>query len=159
MIYSTSGGFIQSLKDYDKKKAKAEQWKQRYQDLYYERYEKVRSPLDYDIVKYKKNKKGEMEAIRQIKTRGSYNEQVISNIHEQIERDMENALNEYSKLKVEMENTLDDLKKIDEPLKGILIKRYMEHKKLKEVCQTLDVILDESGLYKFIMKELEKYYN
>ena len=55
--------------------------------------------------------------------------------------------------------TEDDLKKIDEPLKGILIKRYMEHKKLKEVCQTWDVILDESGLYKFIMKELEKYYN
>ena len=159
MIYSTSGGFIQSLKEYDKKKAKAEQWKEKYQDLYYERYEKVRSPLDYDIVKYKKKKDGSMEAIRQIKTGGSFNENVIRDVHERLERDMENALNEYSKLKVEMENTLSDLARIGEPLKGILIKRYLEHKKLREVCATLDVILDESGLHKYIFKELEKYFN
>lgn len=153
MIFSTSGGFIQSLKDYDKKKKKAEEWKERYHDLYYQRYEKIRSPLDYDIVGYKNG-----EPIRQIKRGGSYNEEVVSAIHEKLEKEMEKVLNEYSKLMVEMENTKDELKRIEEPLKGILVMRYLEHKKLKEVCKVSDLFLDESGMHKYIMRELGKYY-
>lgn len=158
MIYSTSGGFIQSLKDYDKKQAKAKQLKEKYQNLHYERYEKIRSPLDYDIVKYKKKKDGTMEAIRQIKSGGSYNESVVRDLQEQLDKEMDEVQNEYSKLIVEMENTREDLKAIKNPLKKILIMRYLEHKKLKEVCKASDLYLDESGMHKYIARELKKYY-
>lgn len=158
MIYSTSGGFIQALKDYERKKAKAEQYKKRYQDLYYERYQKVRSPLDYDIVGYKKNKKGEIEAIRQIKIGGSYNENAVSDYHEVLDEEIDSLLDKYSKLAVELENTRLDLKQIAEPLRSILIMRFVHHRKLKDVCQNIDLVMDESGLYKFIQRELKRYY-
>lgn len=152
MIYSTSGEFIQALKDYKKILEKAEDWKKKYRELHYQRYEKVRSPLDYDIIGYKKG-----EPVRQIK-HGGYNPDSIRNYQEQLDIQLEKALDEYSKLKVKAENVLIELKVIEEPLKSLLIMRYMEHKKLKEVCKKSDLYLDESGMYKYITKHLEKYY-
>lgn len=152
MIYSTSGEFIQALKDYKVILEKAEEWKKKYRDLHYQRYEKVRSPLDYDIIGYKNG-----EPVRQIK-RGGFNPDSVRSYQENLDIQLEKALDEYSKLKVKAENVLIELKMIEEPLKSLLIMRYMEHKKLKEVCKKSDLYLDESGMYKYITKHLEKYY-
>lgn len=157
MIYSTSGEFIQALKDYKELKKKAEQWKDRYQTLYYLRYEKIRSPLDYDEVT-KRKKDGTVEVIRQIKTGGTFNQEVASSVNEQLDQDIDLCTSEYSKLIVKMENTRDELKRIDEPLRKLLILRYMEHMKLKDVVKKSGLYLDESGMYKYIQRGLEKYY-
>lgn len=152
MIYSTSGEFIQAMKDYKVILEKCEEWKETYHNLYYQRYEKVRSPLDYDIVGYKHG-----EPIRQIK-RGGFNKDSIIEYQENLDEQLEKALDEYSKLKVKAENVFVELKKIEEPLKSLLIMRYVEHMKLKEVSKKSNLYLDESGMYKYIMRGLKRYY-
>lgn len=153
MIFDTIGEFIQGLKDYDKYKEMAKYWKNKYSDYHYLRYEKVKSPLDYNIIGYKNG-----EAIREIKSRGHFNQEQYSSQNEQLEDKMQFCLDEYTKIKNKIDNIECELKSIDEPLKTILDMRYKQHKKLKEVCKKTDLYLDEAGMYKYITRNLEKYY-
>ena len=153
MIYTTSGEFIQALKDYKTYIKMAEEFKEKYRDLHYQRYEKVRSPLDYDIVGYKKG-----EPIRQIKRGGSYNAETIRAFQEKLDAEIDYVLDEYSKLIVKAQNVKDELNRIKEPLRGVIVMRYLEHKKLKEVCKKSGLFLEESGMSKYIQRELNKYY-
>ena len=155
MIYLTKGDFISALKDYHKVEAKMLEWKRKYKDLYYLRYEKVRSPLDYDVVGYK----GE-QPIRVLKHGGKQSTDKIAEYHAMLEADMEKALDKYSDYKIKNDNTDDDLKRIAEPLKSILILHYREHKTLKEVCRKYKkkLVLDEVGMHRYIQKNLDDYF-
>lgn len=157
MIFDTSGEFVQALKDYKTIEKKAVELKEEYHRLYYLRYEKVRSPLDYDIVQ-KKKKDGSIEEIRQIKGRGTYNQEAVADYHEKLDAQIEKVMDEYSKLVVKMENTRAELSKFDEELRELLIMRYLEHMKLKDVAKKSGLYLDESGIYKLIMRGLKSYY-
>ena len=154
MLFETKGEFIQALKDYDLLKEKENALIEEYRNLNYLRYEKVKSPLDYDVVKY--NKKG--EAIRQIKGRGSFNSESIAERNEQLEEQMEKLLDRAATIRIKLANIDQELGEFDSPLREILIMRYKENKKLKDVCKCFNLYLDESGMYKFIMRELDKYY-
>ena len=153
MIYDTKGEFIQALKDFDKYYESALKWRSRYRDLHYLRYEKVKSPLDYDVVGYKKG-----EAIRQIKSRSSYNHEAVIESQEKLDDEMQKCLDEFTRFQNKMSNCMAELDSIAEPLKSILDMRYLKHKKLKEICKKSDLYLDEAGLYKYIMRGLDKYY-
>lgn len=154
MIYDTKGEFIQALKDYDTYKEKSEVWQNKYRDLYYLRYEKVRSPLDYDIVGYENG-----EAIRQLKGRGSFNSEVISDSQQRLDSELERCIEENSKLLSKIHSVESEIAVIKEPLKTIIMYRYMGHHKLKDVCKKFkDLYLDEAGMHKYIMRELDRYY-
>lgn len=154
MLFLTKGEFIQALKDYQTYKERAEWLKNKYQDLYYLRYEKVRSPLDYDIIGYKNG-----EAVRQLKTRGSYNESVVTESQDKLEAEMVACLEKRSNLVSKINNVECELDKFQEPLKSILTLRYIEHAKLKVVCKKFkNMYLDEAGMHKYIHRELDKYY-
>lgn len=154
MLFLTKGEFIQALKDYYTYKERAERLKNKYQDLYYLRYEKVRSPLDYDIVGYKNG-----ETVRQLKTRGSFNESVITESQDKIEADMVACLEQHSNIVGKINNIECELDRFQEPIKSILIERYMKHKKLKSVCTKFsELYLDEAGMHKYIHRELDKFY-
>lgn len=155
MEFLTSGEFIQALKDYHnieerKKIAEAE-----YDRLCYLRYEKVKSPLDYDIVGY--DKKG--NALRQIKGRSIASSEQIADSNDALDKKMEQCSKKISQYRDILLKTDVELAAIGMPLKKILIVRYKEHSKLKKVCNAFsELCLDESGMYKYIKRELEKYY-
>lgn len=153
MIYDTKGEFIQALKDYKKYIEIANKWKHEYQDLYYLRYEKVKSPLDYDIVGYKNG-----EAIRQIKGRGVLTDEMLHATQEKIEERMEYCLERYTEVKKKAENADIELSNIKLPLREILVQRYKNGVKLKVLSQSTNLYLDEAGLHKYIMRGLDKYY-
>ena len=155
MMYLTKGDFISALKDFSKIEEKMNEWANKYHNLYYLRYEKVRSPLDYDVVGYKNG-----EPIRQIKSGGSFNQERVMAYNEMLDADIEKALDKYSDYKTKNENTLDDLKRIEEPLRSILVLHYKERKTLKEVCKKYKkkLVLDEVGMHRYIQNGLDKYY-
>lgn len=153
MIFDTKGEFIQALKDYKNYGELALKWKNMYREYYYLRYEKISSPLDYDIVGYENN-----EPIREIKKHSVYNSDLVNAKKEELEDNMQYCLDEYSKLQVKMQNVMSDLKSIDEPLHTVLDLKYLKHKTLKEVSKKCNLYLDESGMYKYIMRGLDKYY-
>lgn len=153
MIYDTKGEFIQALKDYDKYYEAALKWRSKYRDLHYLRYEKVKSSLDYDIVGYEDG-----EAIRQIKGRNTYNHQKALETQEKLDDELQKCLDEFTRYQNKMQNCMAELNSIKEPLKTILDMRYLKHQKLKEICKKSDLYLDEAGMYKYIMRGLDKYY-
>lgn len=155
MNFITKGEFIQALKDYDDIKRLHYKVKTLYDRAYYQRYEKIKSPLDYEVVGYDSNG----ESIRQIKGRGSVSQEQITEKNEILDKkieDYEKKLKAYESL---MKKTNDELYLIDQPLNSILVERYKKHKTLKNVCNKFrELCLDESGMYKYIMRELDKYY-
>ena len=153
MIYDTKGEFIQALKDYENYYNTALKWRERYSDYYYLRYEKISSPLDYDIIGYENE-----EAIRLIKTHTTFNKDSVLIKQEQLDEEMQICLDEFTKMKKKMDNVNSELKNISEPLRTILELRYKQHKKLREVCKKSKLYLDEAGMYKYIMRNLDKYY-
>lgn len=155
MIFLTKGEFIQALKDYDIYIAKIDTLKEEYRNLYYLRYEKIKSPLDYDVIGYDKNN----EPIRQIKMSAHLSDEQISKNHEILDNKIEECLDKISDLTVKKINVEDELNNISKPLKSILITRYLKHKKLKYVCEKYsELYLDEAGMHKYIMRGLDKYY-
>ena len=153
MLFDSKGEFIQALKDYYTFEQLIEKNAQLYRDVYYLRYEKVRSPLDYDIVGY--NKKTD-EPIRQIKGRSSFSQETVMELQEQLDDKLEMLLDKNTELKKKVQKINDELKNIDEPLRSILILRYREKTKLKDICKKYS--LTESGLHKYIDRGLDKYY-
>ena len=153
MLFDSKGEFIQALKDYYTFEQLIKKNAQTYRDVYYLRYEKVRSPLDYDIVGY--NKKTD-EPIRQIKGRSSFSQETVMALQEQLDDKLEMLLDKNTELKKKMQKINDELKSIDEPLRSILILRYREKTKLKDICKKYN--LTESGLHKYIDRGLDKYY-
>lgn len=155
MIFLTKGEFIQALKDYEYYLTMLDKAKDEYRNLHYLRYEKIKSPLDYDIVGYDKNG----EPIRQIKTSARLSDEQISKNHEILDGKIEECLERVSELTAKKINIEDELKSIHKPLRNILITRYLKHKKLKYVCgKYSDLYLDEAGMHKYIMRGLDKYY-
>ena len=159
MIYTTKGEFIQALKDYKIIENKIEQTKEKLERLNYLRFDKVRSPLDYDVVGYKKGKDNELVQVRQIKTGGTYNREQILETQEHMDVQIEQCEKELKTLRSKISQTDKELENIESPLKDVLIMRYKNKKKLKEVCKKYGLYLDISGMYKFIMRELDKYYD
>ena len=154
MIFLTKGEFIQALKDYNKYKEMSEDLQKQYKDLYYLRYEKVRSPLDYDIVGYEGNK-----AIRQLKGRGGFSQEAITESREKLEEKMQMIVDRNSELLKKINNVNDEMLNFDEPLRSILDCRFRKHMKLKTVCSKFsEMYLDEAGMHKYINRELDKYY-
>lgn len=156
MIYDTMGEFIQALKDYQSISKKIEDYKDEYRNLHYLRYEKIKSPLDYDIVGYKNG-----EAIRQIKTHSVITPEQITRNNEILDNRIEVCLESISRLTTKKINVEDELKVFEQPLRSILISRYMYHRKLKDVCKKYkdSLCLDEAGMHKYIMRGLGKYYD
>lgn len=154
MEFITKGEFIQAIKDYD---YICELWnreRENYQRLKYLRYEKVRSPLDYDVVGYQ-----DKETVRVIKGRGSYNPSEILDNQEKLEKKMGESLNkigEYSNKLGKIDRSLNEVK---EPLRSMLIMKYKQRKTLKEVAEKYPMIsFTESGIYKYIDKTLDEYF-
>lgn len=155
MIYDTMGEFIQALKDYQSISKKIEDYKEEYRNLHYLRYEKIKSPLDYEIVGYENG-----EAIRQIKTHSVITPEQITRNNEILDNRIEVCLENVSRLTTKKINVEDELKIFEQPLRSILITRYMFHKKLKDVCKRYEnLCLDEAGMHKYIMRGLSKYYD
>lgn len=155
MNYLTKGEFIQALKDYHYVENMLNEEHLNHSKLYYLRYEKVKSPLDYEIVGY--DKKG--SAIREIKGRVHVEQGAISDSQALLDKQLlisQEKLLLYRKVLDKCDN---ELSLISEPLKTMLILRYKEHYKLKYLCNKYkELYLDESGMYKYIMRELNKYY-
>lgn len=121
----------------------------------YLRYGKIKSPLDYDVIGYKGN-----ETVRELKVvRVPQSSDVIFDRNQMLEKQIEKCkdkLNAYKKILCDASSDLD---LIEEPLKSILQVRYVERKKLRYVCKRFkEMYLDDSGMYKYIMRELDKYY-
>lgn len=151
MLFGSKNEFIASLKDYYKNQEIAEESAQKYRDTYYLRYEKVKSPLDYEIVGYKNN-----TPVRQIKGRGVFNEQTVHELQEYLDNQLEYYLDRYTRYKKKCQNTDDELKNIAEPLKSIIILRFRENKRLKDIGKRYN--MSESGLTKMINRGLDEYY-
>lgn len=151
MLYTTKGEFIQALKDYKTIKEKIKQTEEKLDRVNYLRFDKVKSPLDYDVVGYKKNKNNEFVQVRQIKSRGSYNREQIIDSQEEMDKQITKFENELKVMRSKISQTDKELENIESPLKDILIMRYKNNKKLKEVCRNYGLYLDISGMYKFII--------
>ena len=151
MLFDSKNDFIASLKDYYKNKEIAEESAQKYRDTHYLRYEKVKSPLDYEIVGYKNN-----SPVRQIKGRGVFNEQTVHELHEHLDNQLEYYLDRYTRYTKKCQMTDDELMNIKEPLRSIIILRFRENKRLKDIGKRYS--MSEGGLSKLINRELESYY-
>lgn len=155
MLYDTKDEFIGAMKSYHTIEKKCEEWKEKYREKHYLRYEKVRSPLDYDVVGYKNG-----ETIRQIKKGGSFNAEVVAEYQEKLDAEMEKCLDRYSDLKIKLENVNDELKRFEEPLRSILVERYIEKVSLKKVTKKYREILylDDVGMHRYIERGLNEAY-
>ena len=155
MIYATKGAFIQALKDTTYLKDKISEQEQMLERFEYLRYGKIKSPLDYDVIGYKNNETiRELKVVRTVQSGENIYER-NSALEGQIKK-CKDKINAYKKI---IDDANDDLSAISEPLKSILRVRYIEHKKLRYVCKRFkELYLDDSGMYKYIMRELDKYY-
>lgn len=155
MEYVTKGEFIQAIIDYDIVNEKLSEEKANYKRLMYLRYEKVKSPLDYNVVGY--NKKG--EAVREIKSRGSYNSEEILDNQEKLDKKIEISLNKIEQYKSKLKKVEKNLNLIAEPLKSMLVLRYRKKQKLKELAKKYsDISNTESGIHKYMDRELDFYF-
>lgn len=156
MIYATKGSFIQALKDIKYLKEKLEEEKQMLDRFEYLRYGKIKSPLDYEITGYKSK-----EAIRALKiVRTPPNSELTNDRNEALEKQIDLCITKIERYNKEIKSAYAELEKIDEPLKSILTVRFVEQRKLRYVCKKFkQMYLDESGMYKYIMRELDRYYN
>lgn len=155
MEFITSGEFIQALKDYHRIEDRLKETEAELKKLRYLRYEKIKSPLDYDVVGYDKHN----QPIRQIKGRSVVSGEQISESNDFLDTRISDCESKTRRYRNVLNRVDKELESIEEPLKSILILRYKEHGKLRKVCQIFtELYLNESGMYKFIKRETEKYY-
>ena len=152
MLFDSKNDFISALKDYHKYEDIIQEAKEKYRDAHYLRYNKVKSSLDYDIVGYKNG-----EAMRVIKGRGSFSEETISNLHEYLDNQLEFYLDRVTKYEKKKQMVEDELRQIEDPLRSILILRFRENVKQKDVAKRFN--MSEGGMSKYINRELESYYD
>lgn len=154
MLHVTKGSFIQALRDIHLLEDKIEQEDMLLKRYEYLRFGKIRSPLDYDITGYKGK-----ETIREFKVGGSIGVDEKYDMNEMLEKKIKDSSKKILEYKTLIDKTNTDLNTIDEPLRSVLKTRYIEQKKLKYVCKKYpEFYLDSSGMYKYIMRELDKYF-
>lgn len=154
--YYTIGEFLQALKDIPEWKVRLQAEKENLKKLNYLRYEKIKSPLDYEIVGY--DKYG--QPIREIKTRRKVTESDISSNREMLDKKIAKSKEIIKSLTDKINNAVKALNSIkEEPLHEIVYIKFVKNKKYKDICkQFSELHYDESGMYKYIMRELEKYF-
>lgn len=153
MNFITKGDFLQALSDYKRLEERYAEYQKQFRDLHYLRYEKVRSPLDYEVVGYKND-----ETVRVIKGRGSFNPELASENNERLDSELEITLDKADRIYKTMENVRAELCIIKEPLKSWLIWKYYNGMTLKQVIKKAKLNISESGMQKLINRELDKYY-
>ena len=148
-MYDTSREFLADLKSY-------KEWQNRKQgqldllkDLKYLRYEKVKSPLDYDVVGYQGK-----EQIRAIKTHGA--PPTIDERWDTIER-IDGEIERVTKLLKRCEDKLTKIEKALDMLpvevKGYCIEIYIDGKSYHEVAE--EHFMAISTLYRAIKNSLK----
>lgn len=153
MIFLTKGEFLQALKDCKRYEKIREIEKNRLKELNYLRYEKIKSPLDYDVVGYKNG-----EQIRQIKGHSYAASDQIAEQHEKLDRQIEDAKKIIKTLDVKIKNAKDELGKFPPELKLYLTKKYFEGKTFRQTIKECNSNYDEASLYNYIHRQLDKYY-
>lgn len=155
MNYLTKGEFVQALKDYHYIEELMSDEQKYLDDLNYLRFGKVKSSLDYDIVGYDKNG----NVLRQIKGHSSVNRDAINESNEKLDVRITLSQKKLDYYRMALEKCDSELNIISEPLKSMLELRYKEHYKLQKLCKRFkNLCYDESAIYKYMMRELDKYY-
>ena len=154
MIFITKGEFTQALRDYNYICDLISDLKNEYDKLHYLRYEKIGSPLDYEIVGYKNG-----ETIRQIKLHGNVSQETITESREHLDKKIQENLDRTAELAIKKANIESDLNSIKEPLRSILITRFIDGKRYRDVCKKYEKLyLDENGMHKYIKRGLSRYF-
>ena len=155
MNYMTKGEFVQALKDYHYIEELLSEEAKHLDDLNYLRFGKVKSSLDYDIVGYDRNG----NVLRQIKGRSSVNRDAINESNEKLDVRITLSQRKLDNYRMALEKCDSELNIISEPLKEMLTLRYREHYKLHKLCKHFKKLnYDESAMYKYMMRELDRYY-
>lgn len=152
MVYLTKGEFLQALKDYERLCYKIGELRDEKARLHYLLYEKIKSPLDYDVVGYKNG-----EPIRQIKRGGRISEDLKLESREKMEEKYNSVCARIEDLKKRTKETMDALDELDSPLKDIVSARYLGGTKLKALAIRFG-FADESGIYKYIQRNLNRFF-
>lgn len=120
MIFLTKGEFIQALKDYNQLKDNLDILKVILDKKNYLRFNKVSSPLDYDVVEYKGN-----EAIRSLKSHSYISESAKLSMQENLDNEIKRLEELIDELNAKLIYTMDVLHTFDDLTESILIDKYL----------------------------------
>lgn len=121
MMFKTKGEFIQALKDYDFYKSKLSTLKFEYERLDYIRFNKVKSPLDYDVVGYENG-----EQMRSLKTRSYTSNEQIAERNESLDNKLTTLKNTIASYESTIQEVDNQLLVFKEPLRSVLVTRYIK---------------------------------
>lgn len=121
-IFLTKGEFIQALKDYHILEEKLKNYKCEYDKVYYQRFIKVKSPLDYDIIGYKNE-----EPIRKLKQRSYLNPELATDINEKLDCQLEILESNIKKCEYKLEQCDKKLDEFEEPFRSIIVDKYINN--------------------------------
>ncbi len=120
-MFKTKGEFIQTLKDYDLYKTKLDTLKVEYEKLDYIRFNKVKSPLDYDVVGYKDG-----EQMRSLKTRSYTSNEQIAQRNESLDKQLEQLEKKITSYESTIKEVDAQLKTFKEPFRSVIVYRYIK---------------------------------
>lgn len=121
-MFKTKGEFIQALKDYNTYKDKLSTLKFEFEREEYNRFSKVKSPLDYDVVGYKDG-----EQIRSLKTRSYVSDVQRAERNENLDKKLAKLKQEISSYELAIQEVDTQLKVFKEPYRSVLIDRYINN--------------------------------
>ena len=156
-MYLTKGEFIQTLKDYRIIKDKIKNLRCEYAKIEYLRFNKVKSPLDYEIIGYKDN-----ETIRALKERSYINPDIVSSNNEKLEKEMLIIKDKLKKCELTIKNCEYVLNKLSKPIRYIIIDRFINKKTYKELAKKYNKhyqgVIYPNTILRDINKALDEYF-
>lgn len=161
MLYVTKGEFIQALKDVEELKKRVYLYEIEYEKKIYLRFEKVKSPLDYDIIGY-----DDKETIRQLKTRGHVSQEQILQSNEILDKEIYDLEENITCCRERIDKALKMLSTLKQPLRAIVEDKYMNNKTYSQIAskysknfyQKKEGIVWDMQVKRYISDELDKYF-
>ena len=153
MNFLSKADFVAAMRDYNKYKRIIAEYRDKLKELNYLRFEKVKSPLDYDIVGYDGG-----EPIRQIKTPSFSNPEVIRENQDRLDEKIESVEGQIELYVQEINKVDSELRSFPKSVRPLLRDRYIEKKTLRELLVKYGLRVNESGLHKYINSILDERY-
>ena len=149
-MYLTANEFIYALKCVSEWQEKKIAIQKEIDKLNYLLYEKVKSPLDYDIVGYKNN-----EAMRSIKTGRTPSQSEILDQREKLNNKLDNLIKQKNEIKKKISEVKETLSMINEPLKSILIEAFINKESYSAIAKKRN-FKNKMALSRFIYENTNK---
>ena len=147
-MYDSARDFINDLRSLREWEERRDGQLELLRNLRYIRYQKVKSPLDYDIVGYKNN-----EPIRSIKSHSTITTdkrwETIDRIDKEIAR-VKRLLKRCRQRIIKINNGLD---KLDPKLRSMCIAIYVKGRRYEDVA--FDVGMSRTSLYRYVREGLK----